>query len=167
MRLRLAIAPTVGLLSCLPSAYAQKAAYVVRHAEIPTSMQDPSLSPDGVARAKALARLLGNAHIKAIYTSDVKRTKQTAEPLAIDRGITPTIIPGGDPDATFTKIQAEHADDIVLIVGHSNTVGDLIRKWDPGADITIGEQEFDKIFVVIPEGPEKASCSQFRYRVED
>src|SRR6185503_9267432 len=65
--------------------------FLIRHAEREQEpMQDPPLSKDGVARSQALARLLGNAGIKAILTSQYTRTKQTAEPLATKLGLTVT-----------------------------------------------------------------------------
>ena len=57
--------------------------FLIRHAEREDEpRQDPPLSKDGVARSQALARLLSTAGIKAIFTSQYTRTKQTAEPLA-------------------------------------------------------------------------------------
>src|SRR6185503_20706963 len=65
--------------------------FLIRHAERENEpKQDPPLTKDGVARSQALARLLGNAGIKAIFTSQYTRTKQTAEPLATKLGLTVT-----------------------------------------------------------------------------
>lgn len=58
--------------------------FLIRHAEREDEpRQDPPLSRDGVARSQALARLLSSAGIKAIFTSQYSRTKQTAEPLQL------------------------------------------------------------------------------------
>src|ERR1041384_7974780 len=65
--------------------------FLIRHAEREDEpRQDPPLTKDGVARSQALARLLGSAGIKAIFTSQFTRTKQTAEPLATKLGLTVT-----------------------------------------------------------------------------
>ncbi len=65
--------------------------FLIRHAErVDEPKQDPPLSKAGIERSQALARLLSNAGIKAILTSQYARTKQTAEPLATKLGITVT-----------------------------------------------------------------------------
>ena len=63
--------------------------FLIRHAERQDEpRQDPPLTDAGVARSQALARLLSNAGVKAIFTSQYSRTKQTAEPLATKLGLT-------------------------------------------------------------------------------
>src|SRR5690348_14127274 len=67
--------------------------FLVRHAEKEAEpKQDPPLTKAGVARSQELARLLGAANIKAIYTSQFIRTKQTAEPLTAKTGVTVTAL---------------------------------------------------------------------------
>ena len=67
--------------------------FLVRHAErADEPRQDPPLTEKGTARSQELARLLSNAGIKAIYTSQFARTKLTGEPLAKQLGITPTAL---------------------------------------------------------------------------
>src|SRR5687768_534547 len=61
---------------------------VVRHAEKSTDdPQDPSLSATGQERARLLTSVLKNAGVTSIYTTQYKRTRQTAEPLAQQLGI--------------------------------------------------------------------------------
>jgi broad specificity phosphatase PhoE len=72
---------------------------VVRHAEraddgasAATSMAgspDPELSEVGKARAQKLATMLADAGVVAIYTTEYRRTKDTAAPLAVfyNRGL--------------------------------------------------------------------------------
>ena len=67
--------------------------FLIRHAErADEPRQDPPLTEAGVARSQALARLLSTAGIKAIYTSQYTRAKQTAEPLAKQLGLSVTPI---------------------------------------------------------------------------
>ena len=83
---------------CVVTAFAQddfkpKTVFLVRHAEKEDEpRQDPPLKKEGVARSQELARLLGGAGIKTIYTSQFARTKLTAEPLATKLGLTATSI---------------------------------------------------------------------------
>jgi 2,3-bisphosphoglycerate-dependent phosphoglycerate mutase len=149
------------------TALSQKAVYLARHAEKAESLADPPLSQAGVERSKALARLLKNADIRAIYVSDTRRTQETAQPLATCLGLSPVVVPMGDPGKTFDKIRADQPNDVVLIIGHTNTINELIMKWEPTAAVTLAESEFDKIFIVIPEGTSKAGWSRFRYGADD
>ena len=58
--------------------------YIVRHAEKGTMPAgDPDLTEEGRARAQALAGSLRNKEIKAIYSTQTRRTQQTAEPLSL------------------------------------------------------------------------------------
>lgn len=52
---------------------------------------DPELAPDGVAQAALVAHRLADAHIDAIYVTQLRRTAQTAAPLAARLGITPQV----------------------------------------------------------------------------
>jgi len=148
------------------SAFGQGAVYVVRHAEKLNEAEDSPLSAEGMKRAEHLAKLLKNGNIKAIYTSDALRTRQTAQPLANANHLLLNVIAGGDPNLTAMKIRADHPHDAVLIVGHSNTVGAMVKKWREDAEITIGPNDFDQIFVVIP-GACPAGWVRFRYGVND
>ena len=73
-----------------PPAAAQHTVFLVRHAEradtTPGAARrwptDPDLSDAGRARAESLAAALKDAKITAIYTTEFKRTQQTAAPLA-------------------------------------------------------------------------------------
>jgi phosphohistidine phosphatase SixA len=133
-------------------AFAQAAVYIVRHAERANNAVDSPLSEQGKQRADALARLLKQAKVKAIYTSQFVRSQKTAEPLATKLDIRPVIVNNGDPDKTASLIRTDHPHDVVLVVGHSDTVGPLIKNWDSEAAVTISENEFDAIFILIPTG---------------
>ena len=50
---------------------------------------DPALSPEGEAEAAQVCERLASEHIDAIYVSTLRRTAQTAAPLARRLGITP------------------------------------------------------------------------------
>jgi broad specificity phosphatase PhoE len=148
------------------AAPAQRTLYLVRHAEKEDQGNDPPLTALGELRAETLSRLLKNARIEAIYTSKAKRTKETAEPLAVALGLTPVEIKDGDPDQTLQAIRTDHKDGIILVVGHSDSIPNLIRKLAPGADACICESEFDKLFVVVPAASGPAGWAMLRYRVD-
>ena len=123
----------VVLLLCLAAASADAAEviFIVRHAERETGQGDDSLSVAGRARAEKLAKVLADEGINYIFTSDRKRTIETASPTVAMRQIMAFTIaigeqkPGG-PDPALAQVQAtldaiKDAPDFahVLIVGHS------------------------------------------------
>jgi len=128
---------------------------VVRHAEKSTDdAKDPSLSERGNARANKLAEVLKDSGIKAVYTTQYKRTQQTGLPTATQEGLQPEIRPATKENAdSYTAdllkdIKKKHSGETVLIVGHSNTVPEIV-KHVTGLDVTpIGESEFDRIYVI-------------------
>jgi phosphohistidine phosphatase SixA len=151
MKLLFAILTTLAL--AVPAA-AQQTIFVVRHAEradggagtSPMMGADPDLSEKGKARAQALATVLKDAGITAIYTTQYKRTMQTAEPLAKALGIPSIVVDARDTAALLDKIKAGGN---ALIVGHSNTVGQILQQLGVSERITIGDDEYDDLFVVV------------------
>lgn len=112
------------------AAAAQTAVYVVRHADkIAEEMNHPSteLSERGKQRAQNLAEILRDAGVSAIYVTDTVRSRETARPLAEALGIEPHVYEGRDTSGLVKRMRREHRDDVVLVVGHENTIGDIIR----------------------------------------
>jgi broad specificity phosphatase PhoE len=140
---------------CVPvAARAQKLVFVVRHAERADSGQmqaqtDPALSAAGEARAEKLAGMLRDAGIKGIYATEFRRTRDTAKPLATRLGLVIQALPSRDTPALIADIRGKHANDIVLVVGHSNTVPAIIKTLC-GAEVTIADGEYDNLFIVVP-----------------
>src|SRR6188474_3010414 len=56
--------------------------YLVRHAEKADTGKDPQLTDIGKERAEELSRMLKDAGITHIWTTDYKRTRGTVEPLS-------------------------------------------------------------------------------------
>jgi len=139
-----------------PALFAQKLVFIVRHAEradaAAPQMQgqaDPPLSSAGEARAAKLAGMLADAGIKAIFATEYRRTQDTARPLATRLGLNLERVPARDTKALVTKLQSEHAGDIVFVVGHSNTVPGIIKSLG-GPEVTIADDEYDNLFIVVP-----------------
>jgi probable phosphoglycerate mutase len=57
--------------------------------ELHNSQSNPALAPEGVAEAERVGERLAGEHIDAIYVSTLRRTAQTAAPLASRVGIAP------------------------------------------------------------------------------
>ncbi len=126
-------------------------AYLVRHAEKVTRNPDdldPALTPAGMERAIALKNKLANANIAAIYSTDYRRTMATAKPLADYLGLPITVY--DQSSALVTKIKAEHGGETVLIVGHSNTVPQIVQEFGVGAPVPmIAPDDYDEFYVVL------------------
>ena len=152
--------------------------FLIRHAErADEPRQDPPLTASGVARSQTLARLLGNAGVKAIFTSQFTRTKQTAEPLATKLGLTVTpftlkLNPSNprqiaeESTAEVTNKILERAGQSVLVVGHSNSIPDVIKMLGGDVVPTIDERKFDDLFIVTVYAKGKAKVVQLKYGAE-
>ena len=144
----------------LSTATAQSTIFVVRHAEKADATKDPDLSEAGRARAEALAKALRDANITAIYATEFKRTQQTAAPLAKALGITATVLPAQDSTALIAKLRAlkGHA----LVVGHGDTIPNLIKALGVSEPINIAENDYDNLFVLVLD--EKPQLIRLHYR---
>ena len=129
---------------------AQSTVFIVRHAEKAESGgNNPDLSEAGRSRAEALAKMLKDAGISAIYATELKRTQQTAAPLAKMLHLDPTIVPAKDSATLIAKVRGSTGN--VLVVGHGNTIPDLIKGFGIATPINIAENDYDNLFVLVLE----------------
>jgi broad specificity phosphatase PhoE len=156
----------------LPSSLlAQKAIFVVRHAEKASDANEPSvpLSPAGTARAEKLAALLKDSGVSAIYSTDMVRTRRTAEPLAAARKLDIRIYNPTGPDgkvsltALAEKLKRKNATDVVLVVGHSNTIAPLLTALGCTESVSIAGDDYDNLFVVVPQDTSSPLLLRLRY----
>ena len=111
---------------------------------------DPDLSEAGRARAASLATALKDAGIAAIFTTEFKRTQQTAEPLAKALGLTVNGRRRRTPRRRWSNRLPPPGN--VLVVGHSNTVPAVVKGLGVTTAVAIGDDEFDNLFVVTRGG---------------
>ena len=134
--------------------------YVVRHAEKANEPgDDPVLSERGAERAMALARTLGDAPIGAVVVTQRKRTLLTAAPTTTHHGAPVHIVPFG-ADGTPAHA-ARVADSVralaartgrgVLVVGHSNTVGPIVRALGGPTVGELCDSQYATLFVLVPQ----------------
>jgi broad specificity phosphatase PhoE len=119
---------------------------VVRHAERASSESDSPLSAAGRERARALAHMLRDTPLRAIITSQYARTKETAEPTAMQKQITPEAIAGDNVDAVIDRIR-QLAGGTILVVHHSNTVPAIVDKLGARGE-PIADNEYDRLTIV-------------------
>ena len=148
------------LSALLSTATAQSTIFIVRHAEKADATKDPDLSEAGRARAEALAKTLRDANITAIYATEFKRTQQTAAPLAKALGITVMTLPAKDNVALMAKLRASKSN--ALVVGHGDTIPDLIKALGISDPINIGQNDYDNLFAV--ELDQKLHLIRLHYR---
>jgi phosphohistidine phosphatase SixA len=135
----------------LSTAGAQPTIFIVRHAEkADTAGENPELSEVGRTRAEALANLLKDANITAIYTTEFKRTQETAAPLAKATGITPVSVPAKDTATLAAKLRDAKGN--ILVVGHGNTIPDLLKALGISASVNIGDSDYNELFLVVLDG---------------
>ncbi|MCA1855968.1 histidine phosphatase family protein [Massilia oculi] len=131
------------------AAFAEPSAiYLVRHGEKATVGQDPELTTLGQKRAQVIAAILGRTGITSIHSTPTQRTRQTAQPLAQRLGIEVQLYDPGAPKALVEKVKTLSGP--VLVVGHSNTLPELVRLFGgaPGGDI--GDDEYDRLYQLTP-----------------
>jgi broad specificity phosphatase PhoE len=148
------------LVALPPVASAQSMVIFVRHAEradggagannnMTGAPADPLLSAAGEARAAKLATMMADAGVKAIYTSEFRRTQDTGKPLAAKLGITIMPVASKDVNVLVQRIKAEHPKDIVMVIGHSNTIPAAIKAFG-GPDIKMADDEYGAIYILSP-----------------
>jgi phosphohistidine phosphatase SixA len=144
-------------------AAAQQAVIVVRHAEKADQSSDARLSADGLSRAKALAGLLRASGVTHIVTSEYRRTRETARPLAEALALTTETVPARDIPALVARLRALEATATAVVVGHSNTIPPILRAlgWPDPPEIADGD--YDDVFVVVPRTGQAASMVRLTY----
>jgi broad specificity phosphatase PhoE len=158
-----AVATAVTLLTAAAPARAQKAVLLVRHAEKVDESDDPLLSAAGKARARSLARHLRTAGVTHIYVTQYKRTGLTAAPLAAAAGLKPIVIHSDARQELVDRIRKGSPDDVVLVVGHSDSVPEALRLLGHPQPVTIGHAEYDNLFVAIPNKGGPPTVLRLRY----
>jgi phosphohistidine phosphatase SixA len=165
-RSRLVAVLLLALCAALPASPAEASElakiFLVRHAEKAAEAADPALTEAGEARAQALAGLLRDAGIEAVYSTDYRRTRDTAAPVASGLGLDITIYnPAklGDLAADLDRRCAR-----CLVVGHSNTTPELVGLLggDPGPPIDEAS-EYDRLYIVTIGADGAVSTVLLRY----
>jgi broad specificity phosphatase PhoE len=156
-------AAAVAVLAAAAPVRAQKAVFLVRHAEKVDESDDPLLSAAGKARARALARHLRTAGVKAIYVTQYKRTGLTAAPLAAAAGLKPIIVHSDARQELVDRIRKDNPDDVVLVVGHSDSVPEVLGLLGHPEPVTIAHAEYDNLVVAIPNKGGPPTVLRLRY----
>ena len=137
---------------------------LVRHAEKSAVPPDnPGLTDAGKARAQILVHMLGPSGFKAIYSSQYARTRETAEPLANHLGLSVKQVDANQTPKLVNELLSQHAGRKVLVVGHSNTLPEIIEALGGGNVPEIEDHEYDNLFVVTVYQPGKAKVLRLKF----
>ena len=163
------LAVLVLTLAIAAPAAAQKTIFLVRHAERADAGMtappgaDPDLSPEGRTRSSSLARVLADAGITAIFTTELKRTQQTAAPLGQALKLSTTTVPSSNIPALIDQIKLVTGN--VLVVGHSNTLPEIMKRLGVQTPVTIADDRFDDLFVLtMGSGATATNLIRLHYR---
>jgi len=124
--------------------------YVMRHLQKATG-DDPGLTEEGQRNAARLADLLADDPPAAIYVSTTRRARETAAVLATRLGLTPKTYDPRDTPALIAAVTAETG--TVLIVGHSNTVPEIVERLGGQRPADLSETDFGDVWRVY--GPDR------------
>ena len=141
--------------------------FALRHANR-TPEPDDDLSPAGMARAKLLARMLAESGIRTVYCSSAKRTQRTIEPLKdlLGGGLEIVVVAAASANHVqqiVDKVKALPDDAVAAVVGHSDTIGPIIKGLTGRTVDEIAAHEFDKLFVLSVFAGGGSSVAQTRY----
>lgn len=142
----------------LLSAACTRTYYIVRHAEKASAegntmmSNDPPLTEAGKERAEALKDIMRTKKIGYVFSTNTQRTKLTAEPTRAYFNLE-TASYSPLPDTAFIN-RLKSLKKNTLIVGHSNTVDDIVNKLCGSIKIPadLEEIQYDNLFVVKKKG---------------
>ena len=138
-------AVALGSAFCALPAAAADAVYVIRHLQKAPG-DDPPLTAEGAAGAISLANMLSGLGIGAVFATPTRRAIQTATPLAVQLGLPVMRYDPADPVALLEAAKAIPGN--ILVVGHSNTVPDLVAQFGGERPAPMTEQDYGTIYVI-------------------
>lgn len=140
--------------------------YLIRHAEKstagpPDDPKNPHLNSEGVRRAGDLVRLLGEAGVTSIFSTDYRRTIETVDPLA--KHLTLEIQTYDPRDLSDSAKILKSSPGRHVVSGHSNTTPALVELLggEPGPPID-EEREYDRLYILVIDSGETTTL-RLRY----
>jgi alpha-ribazole phosphatase len=152
--------------------------YLLRHGEVQGAETrrfighlDVPLSPVGERQCAAQAARLRDAHLAALYSSDLARARHSAEIIGAPHGLTPTLVPalremamGRWDGLTAGEIRAREPDafaDWMSRIGEfpfpeGESVPDLLARAAPAFDAIVTAHAGEAVAIVAHGGPNRA-----------
>jgi len=158
--LSLALMTAIGAAACSAGPGTSTVVIVVRHADKDTiPKDDPPLTPNGVARAQALASTLEYAGVEVVITTQLIRSQQTGHPFADRAGVAMITVPRGTDIAKHASLVAaevrRHPGKTILVIGHGETVGPIIAALGGPhmAEVCLGE--YSNFYTLVLDGGDR------------
>jgi phosphohistidine phosphatase SixA len=145
MRAVISLVFGLSVAASLP-ARGQEVLILVRHAEKLDASRDTPISPSGATRAHALADKLRDAGITSIWTTEFRRTQETAKPLADALGLKPHLHPANDSKGLVAALRKEGGR--ALVVGHSNTLPEIAQLYGVKLEQP-RDDDFDGLYLIV------------------
>ena len=124
----------------------------------------PASRPEGKNELKFLSQLAESYSVVGVYSSNFKRTMETAQPLAkknqleIHNEIHPMNYAG-----LWSDIEKKYSGKTVFVVGHSNTVPGFINHVLGDKQVAqIQEKDYSNLFV-LSVGPKGKKLESFKF----
>lgn len=173
LRIALVVLPAMlaGALD-IRAAHAEGVVFLVRHAEKSLEVEGDSapLLHAGVDRARTLARMLADARIEELITTDALRSRQTGAPFAERTGIQPQVMTRDEQVAFAARLRQKPDDKDRLIVGHTRNIPRILDALGVpgGGEVKLNaETDYDHLFVVQMYPNRAASLMRLRFEVAD
>lgn len=136
---------------------------VVRHAE----RANDSLTEEGEKRAEALANILSESEVAAVFSTTFTRTRETVNNTAVQVGV-PVQYYQSASELT-RRIKEEYAGEVVLVASHKGLGPDAVRTilYELGVKEPVPsiDKEYNNLFIatVMPSGV--ASLTHLKYEI--
>jgi broad specificity phosphatase PhoE len=129
--------------------------FLVRHAEKDQSSEsdDPGLSVCGESRAQSIAAMLADVDLDKVYSTDYRRTRDTARPIAAAQQLEVSAYDPRELD-DFAALLLKGKED-ALVVGHSNTTGVLAGILAGEGGEAFDEGLYDRLYQVVIAGGQR------------
>lgn len=125
--------------------------YVMRHLQKAESSADPGLSAEGQRQAQLLANRFETRPPAVIYVTNTRRARETAAPIAARLQLEPKVYDPRDAAGLVSDLQKDP--NPALIIGHSNTVPEIVAALGGARPAPIAETEYGTIYHV--SGPRR------------
>ncbi len=153
-------------------ARAEGVVFLTRHAE--KSLEVPGdaapLLTEGSARARTLARMLVDAGIDELITTDALRSRQTGQPFAEVSGLQPQVMTRDEQVAFAARLRAKPDDRDRLMIGHTRNIPRILEALGVpgGGQMALNpDTDYDNLFVIQMYPDRPASMVRLRFAIAD